>query len=94
MFVTVRAFHHNDIFTGKAGAYPSDALSLRSRLLPCPRTLDKNESDGQLTNTLAYYDTELITIVKSFTVQALVNPEYIETVTGACTMKLVIYRFL
>ncbi len=71
MFATVRHFHPSLIFAGKTGAYQSEAPYAIPSICRLPAmTLNIRLGWKWLTvaNTLAFYDTAIITSVKSFKV--------------------------
>ncbi len=91
MFATAIHFHFSLIFAGKARSIPLEWSFVRCSALvvslSCPQNIRQGCKSVQVANTLAYYDTAIITAVKSFIVHA----------AGDCTIKLVvavIYGFL
>jgi hypothetical protein len=70
VFVTDSHFHPSLIFAGKVGTYPSGA-TYRTLLYGRP-AFPANIRRLETTNTLAYYDMELITLVKCLIVHATV----------------------
>ncbi len=74
MFATAIHFHLSLIFAGKARSLPLEWSFVRCStlvsLLVLPTNIRLGWKSMQVENTLAYYDTAIITAVKMFIVQA------------------------
>jgi len=71
VFATAIHFHLSLIFAGNARSQPLEWGFVRSgSLLVLPTNIRLGRQSMQVVNTQAYYDTAIITAVKSFIVQA------------------------
>jgi hypothetical protein len=76
VFVTFCHIHPSLIFTGNAGAHSSGgtaALHSKNRLLVLPAIIILGRKWLTVTNVLAYYAKELITVVKSIIIVTSVS---------------------
>ncbi len=69
MFATFIHFHPSLIFVGVARSLPIEWSLIRGPTLVSSRLAHKYHTRVEVANTLAYYKTAIITVVKSFRVQ-------------------------
>ncbi len=66
MFATVNYFHTSQVLKNKSGAYQSKVPLLKGRRLAMPLNIRLGWNRVTVANTLAYYDTKLMSAVERF----------------------------